>query len=184
MIARYKEDLSWLSNIEPDVSIVVYEKYNLSSLDKAVSNQVLLDNIGNEAHTYIYHIVANYDKIADITYFVQGHPFDHSPMALEFINGKIKVKEKYTTMCEVSVTSDKSGLPHHPGLPMSEYYKKIFDKEMTEILVFGAGAQFCVTKEAVLSRPIEFWEKLLVLSENTSTAPFCFERLWHKIFGC
>lgn len=184
VIARYREDLSWLDSVSNEVSIALYEKSDLLPPNRVVNKRDLLPNIGNEAHTYIYHIVSNYLDIADITYFVQGRPFDHSPNALDFINGNIVITANYTTMCEVVVTSDSDGLPHHAGLPVGEYYEKIFDKKMDEILHFGAGAQFCATKEAIHSRPIEFWEKLLILSENTDTAPFCFERLWHKIFGC
>lgn len=184
VIARYKEDISWISNVDKNVKISLYEKYEQLPIGREVDSRVSLPNIGNEAHTYIFHIVRNYNQISDITHFVQGRPFDHSPNALDFINGKIHLKDDYVTMCESLALSDKHGLPHHPGLPVGNYYKKIFGSELNDTLTFGAGAQFSVTKKAIQLKPLEFWSKLLVLSEDTSTAPFAFERLWHKIFEC
>lgn len=82
IIARYKEDLSWLKKINKNIKVTVYNKgpgdINIPFIK--------LPNIGRESHTYLYHIINNYNNLADITIFAQGDPFFHSPNFLELIN--------------------------------------------------------------------------------------------------
>jgi hypothetical protein len=202
VVARYKEDISWLNHVNRAENLVtVYEKFDVPE-DKYIRltedygyrkhaiNHVMLPNIGNEAHTYLHHIVHMYyysklnsHDVNSRIFFVQGHPFDHSPEALDYINGTKQISANYETMCNWVTTTDAVGMPHHAGLPVGRYYQEIFGKELQHELRFGAGAQFVVTHEAIMSRPLDFWKKLLRMSEDTSTAPFVFERLWHVFFG-
>lgn len=201
VVARYKEDISWLNQIDiQNNRITVYEKHDVPN-DEGIPiatsngdilhgiNRFMLPNVGNEAHTYVHHIVKHYNHYKlyrgngdSRVFFLQGHPFDHSPETIKYTNGNKQIVGEYMTLCSVQVTSDAKGYPHHPELPVGQYYEKIFDKPFNEILTFGAGAQFAVTKRAIASKPLSFWMKLLRLSENTTTAPFVFERLWHKFF--
>lgn len=198
VVARYKEDISWLNHIDRTKNLItVYEKFHVPEekyvrltedygYRKHAINHVMLPNIGNEAHTYLHHIVhmyyfskLNVHEGDSHIFFVQGRPFDHSPDILDYINGIKKIENDYQTLCEIVTTTDA---PHHVGLPTNEYHQEIFGSELQHELKFGAGAQFAVTHKAILSRPLDFWKKLLRMSEDTSTAPFVFERLWHKFF--
>jgi hypothetical protein len=55
-------------------------------------NEILMENVGREGHTYYSHIVNNYDNLDDYTIFLQGNPFDHSPNLIDnlfkYINNK------------------------------------------------------------------------------------------------
>lgn len=64
VVARYNEDISWTSKYQPNV--IIYNKGNY--LPKSIS----LPNVGRESHTYLYHIVNNYNNLADRTIFFQG----------------------------------------------------------------------------------------------------------------
>ena len=79
IIARYNEDLSWLELVPKDIKITIYNK----GKDDISYPFIQLPNIGRESHTYMYHIVNNYDNLADMTIFCQGDPIFHSP---DFIN--------------------------------------------------------------------------------------------------
>mmetsp|Transcript_63854 Transcript_63854/g.113921 ORF Transcript_63854/g.113921 Transcript_63854/m.113921 type:complete len:420 (-) Transcript_63854:97-1356(-) len=67
VLARYDEDISW-SDPYKDVR-TVYCKDRGHFIDACDD---VLDNVGREAHTYLHHIVHNYDKLADWTVFTQA----------------------------------------------------------------------------------------------------------------
>ena len=48
---------------------------------------VPLPNVGREADTYLHHILARYDDLADVVVFCQGNPLDHCPQFLELLAG-------------------------------------------------------------------------------------------------
>ncbi|MFM7373695.1 MAG: DUF3431 domain-containing protein, partial [Chthoniobacterales bacterium] len=73
VVARYDEDLAWLKRVPKEFLVTVYDKGDGSS------GGVPLNNEGREAHTYLHHLTERYESLADVTVFVQGHPFDHAP---------------------------------------------------------------------------------------------------------
>ena len=79
VVARYNEDLLWLKDVPKDIKITIYNK----GKDDISYPYISLPNIGRESHTYMYHIVNNYDNLADMTIFCQGESIFHSP---DFIN--------------------------------------------------------------------------------------------------
>lgn len=104
VIARYKEDISWLHQVPQDISIYIYNKNqsyttvpqrrfgrvvlsndrtleHLNVPDRSIVSNI--PNIGREADTYLEHIINHYDDLADMTIFCQGDPFPHSP---DFLN--------------------------------------------------------------------------------------------------
>jgi tetratricopeptide (TPR) repeat protein/nucleotide-binding universal stress UspA family protein len=73
VVARYDEDVSWVAAY---ANTTVYNKGAM--MEKAAAARVIaLPNRGREAGTWLHHIVANYDRLADRTVFLQGDPFDH-----------------------------------------------------------------------------------------------------------
>lgn len=79
VIARYNENLDWTKSIQYDLHI-----YNKGG---KIPGQIVkeLSNIGREAHTYLHHILSNWNNLADITIFCQGDPFLHSPDFLKLL---------------------------------------------------------------------------------------------------
>ena len=71
VITKYKEDISWINKIK-NHNITVYDKSEFP-----VKDSIKLPNVGRECHTFLYHIVKNYDNLDDITVFLQGNPFEH-----------------------------------------------------------------------------------------------------------
>ena len=74
VIARYNESLSWLLEFPfNQFTYIVYNKgINQNFEKKNVSKIIDLPNVGRCDHTYLYHIVTNYDKLAPITVFFPG----------------------------------------------------------------------------------------------------------------
>jgi hypothetical protein len=75
VVARYNEPLDWISHSPFNkYNIIVYNKSNNDDFAKPpnVTRIVKLDNVGRESHSYLYHIVSNYDNLSDITIFFPG----------------------------------------------------------------------------------------------------------------
>ena len=90
VVARYNENLDWLKKIKKskDLKITVYNK----GLDDIDVPFIKLENKGRESQTYLYHIINNYDNLADQTIFCQGDSICHSPDFLDLIN---KYRKKF-----------------------------------------------------------------------------------------
>eukprot|EP00469_Lotharella_globosa_P010073 CAMPEP_0167778350 /NCGR_PEP_ID=MMETSP0111_2-20121227/4204_1 /TAXON_ID=91324 /ORGANISM="Lotharella globosa, Strain CCCM811" /LENGTH=337 /DNA_ID=CAMNT_0007668643 /DNA_START=14 /DNA_END=1027 /DNA_ORIENTATION=- len=70
VLAHYDEDLTWVSearNLHPSI---VYTTYSKS--DQPPKGTIHIRNVGRESHTFLYHIVKNYDQLSDWTVFSQA----------------------------------------------------------------------------------------------------------------
>ena len=80
IISRFNEDINWLKDLKDFRKIIIYNKGN--SLSNHDNFQIInLDNVGRESHTWIYHIVKNYNNLDDIIIFLQGRIDDLGCMA-------------------------------------------------------------------------------------------------------
>jgi hypothetical protein len=202
IIARHNEDISWT---EP------YKEY-LRIYDKGTKaleyESIHLPNIGRESHTYLYHIVENYDNLADYTVFSQATPWDHSHDFAEKLSKILDddYSDRFMWLSAVMHMSDLDGIndPHRPTLPnYREAYNLIFNEDRQEPFMFGAGAIFCVSKEIIQLKPKSFYEKALslflqktgqdvcekfLIDDNRNFNPekpvvaYHFERFWGLIF--
>ena len=81
-------------------------------------------------------------------------------------------------------TCDRDGAPWHPGLPLPQIWKELFNEEMPiDQISFTAAGHFCVTKEQVHLQPSEYYENVLRLLAEFELAPWCIERLHPYIFN-
>jgi len=75
VVSRYSENLDWLSQ-EPfsKYPVTIYNKGNHDNFNHSsnIIKVVNLPNIGLEVHSFLYHIINNYDNLSDITAFFQG----------------------------------------------------------------------------------------------------------------
>jgi hypothetical protein len=78
VVARYNESVDWVMAYN-DIAIV-YNKGRSPLL--GFNRTVNVENIGREGHTYLYHILQNYDTLAERTIFLQADPFLHNPTIL------------------------------------------------------------------------------------------------------
>lgn len=177
VIARYKEDLGW----EEKYNCIIYNK------GESVPNTISLANVGREGHTYIYHILSNYEKLDDYTVFLQGNPFDHTRDLFSKLKEfeELQSKPDFFNLCNEILINDGKGKPNHwVDIPVSYYYNDLFKLPRTEF-IYGAGAQFIVSKERILSRPKSFYSNIMKHLETNIDPPsvYCYERMWQYIFG-
>jgi hypothetical protein len=78
VVAHYREDMTWLAQSDLAGNCRIYHKGGTGPDDRfPAEGQSELANVGRESHTYLTHIVNNYDRLADVTVFTQGGIADH-----------------------------------------------------------------------------------------------------------
>jgi Protein of unknown function (DUF3431) len=177
VISRYKEDLGW----EENYTSIIYNK------GESIPNTISLPNVGREGHTYIYHILSNYENLDEYTVFLQGNPFDHSQDLFYKLKEfeELQNKPDFFHLCKEILMDDGKGKPNHwVDIPVSYYYNDLFKIPRTEF-IYGSGAQFIVSKERILSRPKSFYSNIMKHLEThiNPTSVYCYERMWQYIFG-
>lgn len=185
VVARYNETLEWTKNFS---NVIVYNKGNPLSDD---FNHIVLNNVGREGHTYYKHIYDNYDNLTDYIIFLQGNPFDHSPNIISNLNKYVNNKElniDFEFLSERVLKCNLKGCPHHriDKLPLIETYEKLFGERNENMnFIFGAGAQFIVSKKKILQRPKEFYLNIVeMLDKNINPIEgFVIERFHKLIFN-
>lgn len=184
VIAKYTEDISWTKELESIFHITIYDK----------SEDGTLPNIGREAHTYLHHIITNYEYLADITIFLQGNPFEHhhhfrEGSSMMFVDDVLPNEEflqmvkkyhynktepffSYGKVCETK------GIAH-------EAYNFLFD-HYRDKLYYNSGAQWIVKREDIVKRSYEFYKRIYDIFINDPSNPvinaWTMERLWPYIF--
>jgi hypothetical protein len=188
VVARCVEDLAWLKRVPKEFRITIYDKGDGST------GGVPLKNEGREAHTYLHHLAERYDSLADLTVFVQGHPFDHAPdlhkVLRSLADGSFSVAE-FHWLGFLADTDDSRGRrlfvpwsknPERAELPLDEFHQQIFGQRGPDPYRFFVGAQFIVTRDAVLRRSLAFYEHARNIAAAIPLAPHCFERCWDRVF--
>ena len=123
----------------------------------------------------------------DYLIFLQGYPFDHSPNIISNLNRYLNRENNidFEFLSEKVINCNLSGCRYHAALPLRSVYEKVFNiKKDFHEFQFGAGAQFIVSKEAILRRPKSFYLKIVELLEK-SVNPiegFVIERFHKLIF--
>ena len=124
IVSKYDKDVSWITQINDDVTINVYRKDNVEKniMEKNNVKTYFLNNIGREMHTYFYHIVKNYHNLSDYSFFVQDYPFDHWEDVIEVVNGDINnIKNRSALNFDgfygyhfntIKIPSEKGGIMH------------------------------------------------------------------------
>ncbi len=179
VIAVYNENVDWIKKICSN-RIFIYLKnetrYTEIKNKFPDANIEVLENIGRESHTYLYHICKYYNDISDTTVFLQGNPFDHCFNIIELINKSVP-----NTFFGLWVECDGNGNPDHCGLRVADVYTELFG-ETKHNFRFIAGAQFMISVDSIRKHSLEYYKILLNKHYNEYKFPWCIERYWSYIF--
>jgi len=92
VVARYREDLDWLLQLDRGLRVVVYNKGPEISdplILERIDQLTILPNQGREADTYLAHLEhGRTDEDGEWTIFTQADPFQHSPDFVELVNSR------------------------------------------------------------------------------------------------
>ena len=173
VVAKYREDVSWLKRFS-GVRVTMYDK-------GATGEPNSLPNVGREAHTYLYHIIERYDSLAEMTVFIQGHPFDHIPSPDDVI-WALDADTEYQDLCDHVLIEDRHGEPIQPGLPLGDFYERVFNNTSPDHFLSHAAACFAVSAEAIRQLSKDYYRHLMQAVLDESLGPWAIERLWETIF--
>lgn len=197
VVAHYREDVSWLSNIPPQIRVTVYDKSgdkNGAGSTPSTARALPLPNVGREAHTYLHHICTRYETLAPLTIFCQGKPFDHAfdfhKTLRELAAAKMPI-EGFLWLGHFADTDSPEGIlfenwsknPARETLDLNAFHHALFGSDGPPEYPFFGGAQFLATREKILERPKIFYENALQIAMQFPHAAHCFERTWDKVFN-
>jgi len=212
ILARYNEDVNWL-NKKPytDYKVICYNKGDNNIKINNLKNTIQLPNVGREAHSYLYHIINNYDSLKDITIFLPGsnnmpHKNKRSTNLISYIENnkntafscaeEIRTETVYdrfkdfqiddylsTTQSNSQINKDSS-IEKSKIRPFGNWYKSVFG-ENVESKCFTVNAIFAVTKKDILQNPKTHYEKLIkeLGNHHNPEVGHYFERSWETVFS-
>ena len=188
IVSRYNENIEWTKQFNNVLIINKGEKIN------DINNQIFYPNVGREGHSIYKYIVDNYDNLDDYYIFLQGNPFDHEK---NIINKLQKIMNDYDNnnkiefefLCDLvlhSTVNNEKNL-YYQCANIFETIYKIFGTKIhpNTFCIFGAGAQFIVSKESILSRTKNFYENIVKILEYDicPLEGYDVERLHYYIFN-
>ncbi len=201
IISRYNEDLKWLKKLK-DQKIIIYNKGAELNENKSYK-YINLKNVGRESHTWLYHIVKNYNCLDDVSVFLQGRIDDLGCMAFEDPLDYLKTIDKYGFSVRRFGLLGPSHWSHNIGIEKDIRYKDDWAKGIIsksdlgfrnfakdffpDIPLFAAtsyGGCFGVKKELIKRHNLNFYLKLLKILESHKNPieGHYMERLWCYMF--
>jgi len=207
VIARYNENIDWIKYINISLfDIFIYNKGDNIDINNSNYKIINLDNTGRESHTYLYHIINNFDNLPEKIIFTQAHPFDHvrntfineinnfnncSFNFFYFSKNILKIQYNKNNFLEYgNLNGSKWENYHDINSPLSTTMKKLFEnfKDQELNIIFGTGAIYGVNKELIIKNEKDFYIKCIdVLNSSLNLKNpdegHSFERLWYHIFN-
>jgi hypothetical protein len=186
VVSVYKEKIEWLIKRQS----ILGDREIISAYVKSDRNDFgyveKLPNIGRESHTYIHHIIKNYDNLADFTTFIQGGPFFHFHEGdnpnLEFFNFAEEPTHDYNPLGDFAMT-DCFGRPFsHWDVDLFPVWDRLFEGNMPHRFFANYGAQFIVSRDVIQNRSIEFWQELYKMHKEIEYLPWALEIMWYYVF--
>ncbi|MDC3089405.1 DUF3431 domain-containing protein [Prochlorococcus sp. AH-716-N03] len=201
IIARYNENIDWLLKYQ-DFNVIIYNKGSFIA-NKRLGEIITLPNVGRESHTWLYHIVSNYQNLDEVNIFLQGRIDDLGVLAYQDLY-------KYQNECiRKGFSVRRFGIlgPFHwvkyLGLEKNSKYKdqltnkslkepEISFKELAQTFIpkiplftiTNYGGCFAVSKELIKQHKVSLYRELLdILSANDNPLEGHYmERLWCYLF--
>ena len=184
IVTRYDEGLSW---IKPylDYSII----YNKGD-DNLPYPYIRLKNIGLEHHSWVYHIVNNYDTLPNHLIFLQGSPHYHFIGNVErFLDRFLDLERRKKIQVEdfdyIPLT-DWYTTENINETELFETYVELFGKEPEfKKVEYATCGQFCVSSERIRHYSKSFYEKYLNIFERKNNIGYAYtaERMWSVLYS-
>jgi len=205
VVSRYNEKLDWLKE-EPynKYSVIIYNKgpnndfYKPEKLIKVVD----IKNVGREGHTYLYHIIQNYEKLNNITIFLPGS--NNTDYKIKKSNEMIKkieetnkavflsnkVNDLYDFQLDKYQSSHIENIKLNPenNLELSTIrpFGKWKENTFVDIQIDNVsyGGIFSISNKDILQHPKTYYENLITQLTNSSNPEVghYFERGWQAVF--
>lgn len=182
VISRYKEKRElWTSFLPEAGDTIVYCKGPAPE-----PGEIVLPNVGYEAHTWLHHFYENYDSLPPITLCLQGDPGPHSRTNQAHVHALLEEADPedfwFMPFTLNGSWQDHYGNPHHNNLKeLRPLWKELLGYPCPTIFHSFYGGQFAVSRDAVRSRPRDLYAKArdLIVTKNDACV---MERMWYNWF--
>lgn len=209
VVARYEEDISWVKNIPENLynRIIIYNKGGEAEFNLPKSTVKMLPNFGRESHTYLHHVIDNYDSLADITFFLPGSAWtrgdkqqrvqrlveylkqNRTSVIIGHKDDKM-INDTYNfsidtwtvTNAENRLKNPESSLTPSVDRPLRTWFEKRFDGDSMNCVSFTGI--IAVSRDDIRKRPKEFYEEMYKEHSHTNPEVVHYsERVWKHIFS-
>lgn len=210
IISRYNESLDWITEQPFNAySITVYNKGPNDNFEKTenITRIIPVKNVGRCDHTYLYHIVNNYDNLAEINVFLPGScNMEYKKYKAKTILENIEKHEKAVFISDTTHENVKSDLydfvldewvsseeynkyinpekklENAPIRPFGKWYESNFGDIVVKNVTYQAI--FSISKKDILNHPLEYYKNLMVQLETSSNPEVghYMERAWAAVF--
>ena len=196
VVARYNEDVSWVREFPKKI---IYNKGDITTIPADLQQYVVnLENVGREAHTYLYHIIKNWDTLDNVTIFSQGKFSDHINLSPKQFKEQFSNIVGGSTNYSDSTAWGKSSRSYNfnlkewsdrelgnSHLTYGPWFERVFNCKYNDSTLVYTAAIFSVEKHKILTRPKEFYEKLIkeVNYANSTIEAHFMERSWIETFN-
>lgn len=203
VVTRYKENITWLGDHD---NVKIYQKVDGLQIPYLDNNITYIPNYGKDAYTHLYHIVNNYNCLADFTLFTQATPHEHDP---EFTIGKFKNKDFLGVCVRNGNWCGDLNMPFHGWgriihhdkwlkeiqsgelIPAKTTYGEYWDKYIQKpkpdpsTMIWYHGIIFSASKEKILQHNKQYYIDLLSTVDGVKNNEeiHYFERSIHYIFN-
>lgn len=172
VICHFEQDLSWVSKL--NYPSVIYNKNHLENGRYDFD----LPNVGFDTIVYLTYIIDNYEKLPDYVCFSQDDPFFHCPEFVSLVNNFSFDKD----FLPLGAVYERDG----EELIGTIKYCEINTIDYKLPIKFINSAQCIVSKELILKRNIDFYEKIrdtLPKYEIKNINNYFVEYLWPTILN-
>lgn len=206
VVAKLKsEDTDWIDKNFPDWKTAIY------TVDDPNADLHTSKNKGHEANVYLTYIIDNYSDLPPIMVFLHSHQkhkhgtrdfesidYDNletiKALRIEFVRrtGYANLRCLVNPGCPAEIQPFRPDEERDPLRPqenaMAGAWAELFGNDnVPQVIATPCCAQFAVSREQVLKRPKDEYERFLKWLYNTPLDDFTsgriFEYLWHVIFG-
>ena len=189
IIAHYNENLDWLKPYAKQSYI--YHKGNNTKAPFDCYYWEKLPNVGREGHTYLYHIIKNYDNLAGINIFLQGNIIGHQeeglcPKNVEDYYLELEKKNFYTTRIFLLKRDEcLVGKLKENQISFLEFFRLHAGRKLSLYYYAVSRGCFSIKKDLIRQNDLNFYKGLIRTLENHSNPKegYYLERLWFSFFG-
>ena len=210
VISRYNEDVSWINTVPfTKLNCICYNKgkgFDTKPFCKIIN----LENVGRCDHTVLYHIINNYDNLADTTIFLPGSCMDDHKKEVTQKLVAYAMHVRNSTVLRGAITNDvkndfydfslnewvatnvaNKNMNNEANLepcsirPFGKWYETEFQHlQQVQIKVMCYYGIFAVSKQHIRQHPVEFYQRLISYVDKHSNpeAGHYMERAWGAIF--
>lgn len=214
IVARYNEDISWLSQVSSSITLKLYNKgaqlflHQHEILQRPDTQVTNLPNMGRESDTYLRYIIENYTQLPEVCVFIQADYRAHYDKPISFIDSMLNHAKTYEYSIntlhifeDTDMTWGRNWNKDWDGykdnwflhnnyqngyhITFGDWFEKLMGRDFpTKVHVMPWGI-FAVSRNRILSRPVEFYEQLLQVLRHVDPIEGHFmERSWYYVFNC